>query len=391
MSLAMEPAHRRRMIPWFIAAALASIPVARACSIGYLIWEIRSKSADPLFRFVRNGKAGYIDSSGKIVIQPILPADASVGGEFHEGLLAVKQDSGYGYMDRSGKIVFHADLWLALDFSQGLAPAAISQLNRTPEWGLIDRTGHFAILPRYSWVDAFSEGLARVSVSGEVGSTGYIDSDGKFVIPPHLSYGFDFHEGRAAAIIDGPCVITNGGSCARAEFRPTKQPATYDCRYVYIDKSGQPVSDLRFDDAKDFAEGLAPVRLGTVWGYVDRSGRISIAPEFDSAEPFSEGLAAVVQNGKTGFINHSGAFVIPPQFESADSFSDGRAVVSKRNGHGTWSDRYIDRTGKPAFPGRFAAATSFTYGLAHVELNARSKTFAWIDTSGKPVFTYVAR
>jgi hypothetical protein len=381
----------RRMIPWFIAAALASIPVARACSIDYLIWGIRTKPADPLFRFVRNGKAGYIDLSGNIVIQPILPADYNFFGEFHEGLLAVGGRQPYRYLDRSGAVAFQADVLLALDFSEGLAPALAPDLKVPPMWGFIDRTGHFAIPPRYASVDAFSEGLARVSASGEVEGTGYIDGDGRVVIPLLLSYGSSFHEGRAAAIVDGPCVVTGGGSCFGAEFRPTKQPATYDCRYALIDRSGKPVSGLRFDNAKDFAEGLAPVRLGSVWGYVDRSGRIAIAPEFDSAEPFSEGLAAVVQNGKTGFVNHSGAFVIPPQFESADSFSDGRAVVSKSNGDGTWSDRYIDRTGKAAFPGRFAAATSFTYGLAHVELSARSKTFAWINTSGKPVFTYDAR
>ena len=333
----------------------------------------------------------YINSSGEIVIQPTLSADGNFGGEFHEGLLALKQDPGYEYIDRSGTVVVRADVWLALDFSGGLAPAPVSQSNRPPKWGFIDRTGHFAIPPRYSAVDAFSEGLARVTASGEAGSTGYIDGDGKFVISPHLSYGASFHEGRAAAIIDGPCVITNGGSCARAEFRPTKQPAAYDCRYAFVDKSGQPVSALRFDDAKDFAEGLAPVRLGREWGYIDRSGRIAIAPRFESAEPFLESLAAVVQNGKTGFIDRSGSFMIPPRFEFADSFSDGRALVAASKGGGTWSNRYIDRTGKPAFRGEFALATPFTHRLAHVALNARLKTFAWIDTAGKPVFTYVDR
>jgi hypothetical protein len=207
------------------------------------------------------------------------------------------------------------------------------------------------------------------------------------VIPPRLTYGASFYEDRAAVIISGPCRITNGGSCQRAEFEPAEPHATYDCRYAFIDKRGEPASDLRFDDAKDFAEGFAPVRIGNQWGFVDRSGQISISPRFQSAEPFSEGMAVVEEDGKMGFIDHAGNYVIGPRFESAESFSDGRAIVSRSDGSGNWRSRFIDKTGNPAFPGEFSVAASFAYGLAPVALG--KGTFAWINTSGKPVFTYV--
>jgi hypothetical protein len=311
---------------------------------------------------------------------------------FHEGLVAIKDDKGYRYVDRAGATVFRTNAWLAFDFSEGLAPAsryAGSQNNAFPNWGFIDRTGSFAIAPQYYSVDPFSEGLARVSLSGEVGSTGYIDGRGNFAIPARLTYGSGFHEGLAAVIIGGPCRITNGGSCQRSEFKPTQPPGTYDCRYSFIDKSGKPVSDERFDDAQDFSEGLAAVRIGEAWGYVDRSGQISISAKFEFANPFSEGLAAVRQTGKTGFIDHSGSFVIPPRFESVDSFSDGRALVSANNSDGTQAYRFIDKTGKAAFPGKFAVAAPFSYGLAHVALTGHLKgSSAWINTSGKSVFTY---
>src|SRR5580698_10119 len=54
-----------------------------------------------------------------------------------------------------------------------------------------------------------------------------IDRHGKFVIPPHLSYASRFHEGRAAAIINGPCVTTNGGSSAR-EGRIARPQVTFE-------------------------------------------------------------------------------------------------------------------------------------------------------------------
>lgn len=375
---------RMRILLWLVAGLLLGVTFVRACSIGLVIWGLQSKTADPLFRFVQNRKAGFIDSFGKIIIPPVLSAEENAR-EFHEGLLAVKNQKGFDYLDRSGVVAFHTDAWLAFDFSEGLAPA--SRSDGGFKWGFIDRAGQFAIPPQYSWVDPYSEGLARVSVAGEVGSTGYIDHQGQFVIPPNLSYGSSFREDRAAVIVGGPCRIVNGGSCARAEFRPTVAQATYDCRYAFIDKNGQPISDLRFDDALDFSEGLAPVRIGQQWGYVDPSGQISIPLSFHSAESFSEGLAAVNVNGKVGFIDHSGNFVITPQFDTAYSFSDGRALVSAGEGSRRWS--FIDKTGNLAIPGKFSAATSFNHGLAHVALDEKGR-FAWIDTSGNRLF-YDAR
>jgi hypothetical protein len=89
-------------------------------------------------------------------------------------------------------------------------------------------------------------------------------------------------------------------------------------------------------------------------------------------------------------IDHAGSYGIRPQFESAASFSDERALVSKSEGPGIYSSRFIDKTGNPAFPGVLSAAAPFTYGLASVALD-RKGTFAWINKFGKPVFTYVVR
>ena len=79
------------------ASVFLFTPTLIACSMSIIMWAISSPSADPLFRFLRNGKAGYIDSSGKIVIQPTLP-DGLNGGEFHEGLLAIRTKDGVRYL-----------------------------------------------------------------------------------------------------------------------------------------------------------------------------------------------------------------------------------------------------------------------------------------------------
>jgi hypothetical protein len=87
-----------------------------------------------------------------------------------------------------------------------------------------------------------------------------------------------------------------------------------------------------------------------------------------------------------------GAYVIRPQFKHAESFTEGHAVVGDHQSE-YW---YIDRDGKQAFPSRFALASPFFKGLAHVKVlsglaaaeNIHLGTFAYIDSTGRTVFEY---
>jgi hypothetical protein len=54
----------------------------------------RSKQADPLYRFVRNDKAGYIDQSGKVVIEPKFEFYSNSRGEFRDGLMEIGVNDG---------------------------------------------------------------------------------------------------------------------------------------------------------------------------------------------------------------------------------------------------------------------------------------------------------
>jgi WG containing repeat len=88
------------------------------------------------------------------------------------------------------------------------------------------------------------------------------------------------------------------------------------------------------------------------------------------------------------FARNSGRLVIAPRFEMAEGFSDGRALISRMVSPEMWAYGFIDRSGNPAFPGEYIAATSFYDGLAHVQ-KERGR-YIWIDTSGRAVFTHDA-
>jgi hypothetical protein len=79
---------------------------------------------------------------------------------------------------------------------------------------------------------------------------------------------------------------------------------------------------------RTFSEGFAAVSAvkGQI-GYIDQQGNVRIPFKFEDAREFHEGLAAIKLNGKWGFIDRTGALVIQPQFEDApDWFVDGMSI-----------------------------------------------------------------
>ena len=384
--------------PCFAASltTLLIVSLAAACDWTYPIWIPRTATADPLYQFTRGDKTGYIDRAGRILIAPERSiSEGTTEGEFHDGLLETSVDGGV-YLDTTGRKVIHKKFYRGWSFSEGLAVAMEKDGGK---WGYINTRGQFEISPRFAsspldYVWPFEGGFAKIEVGGKFG---YIDHSGEFVIPPRFLDGDSFHDGMARVIVEGPCAyvrIFEESPCPNFGVLPrdtNSQESLPSCKYSYVDTSGKVISGERYDYALPFEEGLAPVRIGKLWGYIDKQGTMTIPPRFDSASSFSEGLGLVSTDGLFGYIDRTGSFVISPQFNHAESFADGRAVVGDLKS-GEW---YIDTKGQQAIPGKFAVASPFFKGLAHVKVvdgsgenGIHTGTFEYIDVTGRVVFRY---
>ncbi|MCL2168253.1 MAG: WG repeat-containing protein [Lentimicrobiaceae bacterium] len=158
-------------------------------------------------------------------------------------------------------------------------------------------------------------------------------------------------------------------------------------KWGYVAKlSHETVISCKYEEAKDFSEGLAAVLLSDnyssnySWGFIDKTGKEVIPFTFQLAESFSEGLAAVKRNGKWGFINKAGKEITAFNFQRVGNFSEGLAAV-KRNGK--WG--FIDKTGEEVIPLNFQMAENFSEGVAAVKSN---DYWGFIDNVGNEVLPF---
>lgn len=289
-------------------------------------YDYAGRFSEGLAFVVENGKSGYIDKKGIMVLSLYdkVPFDLSngIGGEFSEGLAPFCMDGRCGYIDKTGHFVIERQFESAEPFSEELALVS-KEGNR----GYIDKTGRLLIdLSAGGASDRnnrFVEGLARVAVRDKIG---YIDRKGQIVIPPQFNEAMAFSEGLARL-----AVTDKEGQD----------------RLAFIDKTGKIVIRTKFSidgdlerNSTDFSEGLASLSEGmspTVtngkWFYINKEGKIVFTTNFDYAGQFSEGLACVNGNDKWGFINKEGKIVIPLQFDVMNiaGFSEGLASIATIN------------------------------------------------------------
>ncbi len=136
----------------------------------------------------------------------------------------------------------------------------------------------------------------------------------------------------------------------------------------YIDKTGKEVIPCQFEEAQNFSEGLAAVKVRGKWGYIDKTGKMVIEPQFSHAGEFSSGLAVAARIGSCyGYIDKTGTFVIVPfNSQLLEPFSEGFSVV-KLSGD-VW--RIIDTNFGSAFTSHFKNLYSSKCGLFRFENDA---------------------
>ena len=332
--------------------------------------------SDGLAKVTVNGKIGFIDTSGKLVIAATL-RDA---GPFSEGLAPYESGNGkWGYVDKTGKVVIAPKFDWAISFREGLALVQVGK-----NWGYIAHDGSFVIEPRFEEAESFSEGVAVVGWydpdiewMAAVPRKGrwvrrFIDKGGAWAIDESfdiihrnfdggmaiVSKGLGYSQKHRGKISESVVIDSRGRELWKLDSASinwfsedaivveTERPANGFSRYNFRDRSGKLLCNVSYENPSGFSEGLSRVRVKDRYGFIDKNCEVVIEPKFSDANGFSEGLAWVKDmSGNSGFIDRSGKFVLETGNTWVGSFSNGFALVLDGAKAG-----YMDRNGKIIWP-----------------------------------------
>jgi hypothetical protein len=336
---------------------------------------------------------GFVDTNGRVI-----PPDWEDTSYFSGGRAAVRRNGKWGFIDKTGNIVIDLEWDRAGPFSEGLAPVA------KDGWcGFIDLAGKLVVPLEWKQVSFFSGGMAAVSRNRK---SGFINSTGTVTVPVEWDL-LDVRE----LVGELPC---GDGDFARAwwaleradrmvdfargrrhdpQFHNGSAPIKMRGSRGFFDRTGVTyVTDpcgalLTTNDRVDvppnnesslyFPFGLAAVRKGNKWGFVEQRGKTIIPLVWDDVDAFSEDLAGVSKDGHWGFVDASGKVAIDVDLDNVKPFSNGLAPAKKG---GKWG--YVDKDGKTAIEFSYDQSSMFYDGLACIRQDGKSDL---VDVTGTSV------
>lgn len=246
-----------------------------------------------------------------------------------------------------------------------------------------------AVLPKYSYVNNFHEGLAVVC-DAKTDLCGYIDRTGREVIPCQFFVAADFCEGMARVMFnEGHNGFIDHEGNVVMKFGDTQRGYTFhDGLLCFCDE----FEGTRAGDYVQLEDGTL---VGGLLGFFDKKGNVAIAADtyevayHESGDAdltdFHDGLCRVWKQGQTSFIDTKGQLVFDCNYLDCSDFSDGLCRVSNDD----LLTGYLDKSGHEVIPCRYTLAGDFSEGHAFAVRDGR---LIIIDRKGNetPLFDFDA-
>lgn len=325
----------------------------------------------------KQGKWGYIDTSGKFVI----PAQFEDAYPFLKNTAVAKEKGLFGVIDTKGK-------WIVSPrkgaFNGDINSNRIVLTNDLGKWGAIDATGKEKIPYEYDAMSTFQSGFVlagRKTASADLYSVVVLDTLGQAVISfdniylPVKSFSErkKVREGYTSVLVDG----TFQGLLSESSYK-------LDGRTLYfglLDVKNKKLISAKVNsmdaEVREGRLNLSSDGIAYSW-----SVPLSSEPSPNDAKfkvlanaiySFSGGIAAIDKNGKWAYVDKDGSLLAETNLPTGDYVNEnamyfgGFVIFKKSNG----AFIFTDLNGNQKIALEFDAANPFQYGFALVRFKGK--------------------
>lgn len=347
--------------------------------------------AQPIVNFKdENGKFGFKDAEGNIIVSP----KYDYASKFEMGLVYVKKEDKFGYVNRKGIEVIPV-IYKQVSYRSGNNGLIWVYIN--DRYGFVDSTNKEIIPIKYQWLDSeFKNGAAMAKLNGKYG---LINEQGEEIIPTEYNNLEIIRKGGEIisfivekeskymlidksnkSLINIKCdwmkwesevswiIVKSNGKFGAFDYWGKKiLDFEYDRidsdlltrrafvkkngKWMLMDNEGKQLTEALYDDMKDKSSGtfsgngntgffsVGKTTNGkTKYGFIDMNGKEVTEIKYDFCGVLRNTYALVVLSGKYGVVDNTGKEIIKPDtYDFIETFSDDLAVV---NMGGKWNDEY---------------------------------------------------
>jgi hypothetical protein len=238
--------------------------------------------------------------------------------DFNEGMAMVEKNSKIGFINNRMVQIIPCEYDDAYSFQNGFACVGYGKFNNKEKfvgkYGIINSSNTPVIEIKYEDIDNFDEGYAFAKENGKYG---YIDENKSVIIPFKYDNAFSFSEGLALVKLNNRYfyldignnpVIKNDITAARIFSEGLALIKEYNVKgWKVINKQGEEKFILFYEDfGFTYEQGLLPVKNNRKWGYINKDNQLIISLKYEEANDFENGIALVKLNGREGYIGIDG-------------------------------------------------------------------------------------
>jgi uncharacterized protein (TIGR02145 family) len=271
--------------------------------------------------------------------------------EMSDGMIRVKKDDLFGFLDKEGNEIVPCSYLFASDFKDDVCYLVS---NNEEDETVFDYINHKN--EKYFSLNNYSNGNAPNKYGAWVQKEDdskweFYDLKGNLVHSVDYDYVTNFKEGYSWCLKDNTIFLLSISGKSKKIITSNDQICTdlfnglfaisVDEKYGFYTLDGTSVSKFIYDSYKlNLSNGNLSVCIDEKWGVLNLEGKVVIPCIYDDMEDGNDGLFIVTLDDKKGVVDNSGRVIVEIQYDDINAFENSYAIVELNGMYGV-----IDKTG----------------------------------------------